>query len=255
MAQALVFDQRPSEALEQIRLAGTAGDHLAQTYLIRFRAHNDLNQSELAWTALREGQQQFPNHMVLKKQRVIFLIESDLTEVAIQAASAFVTLEAATLDDGLDIAALFRQNKTLYAAQRLLEALLLRFGDQQQVLVAAAAVALEQNKNRDAGWFLERASQRDAKYAIESAEAYRKAGISQRALYMNAQAVDSKEKTRQRFGLYIQSQQYERAISDENPLKTIGITVRRLREVWLGLLLFPHLGPHPGRISFNPHLR
>ena len=113
----------------------------------------------------------------------------------------------------------------LDAAQTLLEAALLRFGDTQQVLVAAATVAIEQGRHRDAGWFLERATQRDAKFAIEAAEAYRKAGLLQRALFLNTQATNSVEKSRQRFGLYIESQQYERHF-DETSNAAIGVIER-----------------------------
>lgn len=223
LAQAFVFNNQPQQALNALGNAGSAADHMVQSYMIRFRAYQELNKPDQAWTALTEGIVAFPNNRGLQKQRLVFMIETQLVEVSYRASIAFLAVPEATEDDALDLAALFRQQGLLAAAQLILEASVLRFGDTQALLIASAAVALEDKRHFDAGRFLERATQRAPKYAIESAEAYRKSGDIQKALYMNAQAVDSLDKTRQRFGLYIESKQYTRAISMQARLKRLGL--------------------------------
>ena len=83
---------------------------------------------------------------------------------------------------------------------------MLRFPNDLRIRVANAALALELNKPAQGARQLQIAAEADIVYAIEAAEAYRRAGALHQALYMNRIAADGPEKLRQRLGLLLESE-------------------------------------------------
>ena len=105
------------------------------------------------------------------------------------------------------------QREPLEDAYHLLEAGVLRFPNDLQIRVANAALALELNKPAQGARQLQIAAEADIVYAIEAAEAFRRAGALHQALYMNRIAADGPEKLRQRLGLLLESESEEAPIS------------------------------------------
>ncbi|RMG19133.1 MAG: hypothetical protein D6729_05910, partial [Deltaproteobacteria bacterium] len=93
----------------------------------------------------------------------------------------------------------------------------------ERVAVALARAYVEAGRPLAAAVVLQEASRFHPRLAGESAELYRRAGRYVRALHMNAQVRDAKEKTRQRLGILIDMAAFERAAALEPRLRRLGL--------------------------------
>lgn len=223
LARALLADDRPAEGIEALDRAGDVGGSLPGTWLLRAQAWEALGRPDEAWAALEAGAVRFPEQPDLRRQQVFLLVRLGLFREARARGEALLARPDADADDAVAISEALRRGGETREAITILEAALLQEGDDRDLLVQAARASLDDGQPRSAGRFLERASMLDPSLALESAEAYRRGGDLEAALRMNADVADPAAKARQRLGLLIDAEAWERAVALEDRLVRVGL--------------------------------
>ena len=223
LARAHMMAEAPALALTALDAAGDEATSKVVGWRIRVQAHQALGQFGAAWTAAETGAAQFPNTASLTATHVDLALEMKLVREAFSLVEKRAESEDATADELRDLALRFRSADARAEAAHLLQSALIRFPDDLRVRVAMAAIALERDQPAIAGQLLQVAAETDRAYAIESAEAYRRAGLLPRALYMNRFADDGPEKIRQRLGLLLEQESFEAARALEPRFVRMGI--------------------------------
>lgn len=108
-------------------------------------------------------------------------------------------------------------------AARLLEGARLRFPETSDIAVQLASSLLANGRPLSAGLLLERESLRDAELSLAGAECLRRAGRLQRALLLNARVPEPSDRYKQRLGLLIELEDYERAAALAPRLSRAGL--------------------------------
>lgn len=224
LARAQLLSGDPAAAIATLEGAGEMVDSLPTGWLIRARANRDLGDMEAAWGALSEGAARFPERREFVRQQMLLLVELGLTREAGDRASEMLAAGTITAEDALVFSEALRKSGALEQATLLLEASRLRFPENLEIPVRQAAVALDADQPLTAARFLQVAAEYDAVYAVDAAELFRQAGRIDEALYMNAWVADPTEKVRQRFGLLLDAQDFERAIALQPRLSRLALT-------------------------------
>ncbi len=222
-ARAWVLAEQPARALKALEAAQGAADGLASTWLVRARAHWQLDQRDPAWAALEAGGRRFPDQADFPRQQVLLLVEIGLNQEAAERAALLLARPDASAEDALTVAEAMRRSGATEPAARVLEAALLRQPGDRELSVRAAAVSMDLGRPRTAARFLQVAAETDPTLCLEAAELFRRAGDLQSALYLNSRVLDPVEKVRQRFGLLLDGQDFERAVALEERLSRLGL--------------------------------
>lgn len=223
LARALLAAEDPKGALEALERTGDVGASLPGTWLLRADAEGALGNFDAAWAALETGAERFPEQAELRRQQVFLLVRLGLYREARERGEKLLARPDTTADDAVAISEALRRGGETAEAMTILEAALLREGDDRDLLVQAARAALDDDQPRNAGRFLERAALLDPALALESAEAYRRGGDLDAALRMNGQVADPSAKARQRLGLLLDGEAWERALALEDRLRRLGL--------------------------------
>lgn len=222
LGQSLLSDGKPAEAARV--LDHPSVEPLAAAWLVRARALWDSKQLEAAWVVLDEGASRFPDRKEFGLQRTLLLIDLGLyQEARRQGVALLAQWEAEPKTWALIGDALRRAGHPTEAVQ-LLEEAKIRFPGELDILVPLAHAWLAAEHPMAAGLVLQEAAVLDNKYAQESAEMYRRAGVTDRALTMNALVQDSKERTQQRLGLLLEREEFEKALALGDRIERLGLS-------------------------------
>ncbi len=223
LARALLAAKDPERALEALHRTGELGDSLPGTWLLRAQACEEIGRWDEAWNALETGALRLPDQPDLRRQQVFLLVRLGLFREARAHGEALLARPDAGAEDAIAISEALRRGGDTGEAMAILEAALLRDGNDRDLLVQAARTAIDDGQSRNAGRFLERAATIDPGLALESAEAYRRAGELEAALRMNGQVTDPAAKARQRLGLLLEGEEWERAVALEERLVRLDL--------------------------------
>ncbi len=223
LARASLAAERPDQALTALDRAGEVGASLPGSWLLRAQALEASGRPDLALAALEAGTIRFSDQPELQRQQVFLLVRLGLFREARARGEGLLSRPDSGADDAVAIAEALRRGGDTREAMTILEAALLREGEDRDLLVQAARAALDDGQPRNAGRFLERATSLDPALALESAEAYRRAGEHEAALRMNAQVTDPQAKARQRLGLFIDAEAWDRAVALDERLSRVGL--------------------------------
>jgi tetratricopeptide (TPR) repeat protein len=224
LARAQLAAEKPAEALAALDRTGETGAALPGTWLLRAEAHVALQQYDQAWAALESGATRFPDQPDLRRQQVFLLVRLGLYREARERGEALLARPDTDADDAIAIAEALRRGGESSEALTILEAALLERGDDRDLLVQAARTSLDAEQARNAGRFLERAAVLEPELALEAAEAYRRGGDLEAALRLNGEVVDPVTKARQRLGLLLEAESWERATALEDRLERLGLS-------------------------------
>jgi tetratricopeptide (TPR) repeat protein len=223
LARAQLAAQQPALAIEALDRTGETGAALPGTWLLRAEAHVALEQYDQAWQALESGAARFPDQPDLRRQQVFLLVRLGLYREARERGEALLARADTDGDDAIAIAEALRRGGETAEALTILEAALLERGDDRDLLVQAARTSLDADQPRNAGRFLERAAVLEPALALEAAEAYRRGGDLEAALRVNGQLLDPVAKARQRLGLLLEGEAWDRAVALEDRLERVGL--------------------------------
>ncbi|MFZ5479338.1 MAG: hypothetical protein ACOZNI_21410 [Myxococcota bacterium] len=223
LARALLAAEDLDGALAALDRAGDVGAGLPGTWLLRAETLGRLARFDDAFAALDAGAARFPDQPDLRRQQVFLLVRLGLFREARARGEALLARPDADADDAVAIAEALRRGGDTFEAMAILEAALLEEGEDRDLLVEAARASLDDGQPRNAGRFLERAAALDPALALEAAEAYRRAGELDAALRMNGQVADARAKARQRLGLLVEAEAWDRAVALEDRLSRLGL--------------------------------
>jgi thioredoxin-like negative regulator of GroEL len=224
LGQAYFGMKKYRPALKAFSAAGPAARKQPGIYLLRAQCHWRLKQKQQAWQVLQAGLKRYPRHEQMRQQKILLLVDLKLYQQAIAEGSRFLAGKDARAHDYVAMAEVFRQSKQHRRAIRLLEQALLRFPDDEKLRVQLARSYLDLKQPFAAAGLLHQASLQNTRLTVEAAELYRRAGKLLRALHLNAQVQDQKQKIRQRLGLLIELKRFEEAAAMEPRLVRLGLT-------------------------------
>ena len=223
LARAWLAAPEPGKALEALARTGEVGAALPGRWLLAAEAYVALSRFDEAWTALETGAVRFPDQPDLRRQQVFLLVKLGLYREARERGESMLARADTGPDDAVAIAEALRRGGETAEAATILEAALLKDGGDRDLLVQAARAAIDDGQPRNAGRFLERATVVDPALALEAAEAYRRAGDFDASLRMNGQVADPVDKARQRLGLLLEAESWDRAVALEDRLVRLGL--------------------------------
>lgn len=223
LARALLAARDPVRALEALDRTGQMGESLPGTWLLRAQAYEEIGRPAEAWNALEQGANRLPDQPDLRRQQVFLLVRLGLLREAREHGEALLARQDSDAKDAIAISEALRRGGDTGEAMVILEAALLRQGNDRDLLVQSARAAIDDGQPRNAGRFLERAATLDPALALEAAEAYRRAGDLDAAQRMNGQVVDPVAKARQRLGLLLEGEEWERAVALEERLLRLDL--------------------------------
>ncbi len=223
LAQAHLENRDPTAARAALGRAGEAGDRLAGTWLLRARIADALEDPAGAWQALVEGQRRFPDDVDFINHQVAMLVRLGLYQEAMSRGRVLLERDDAGPDEVLILAEALRRAGEHESAALILEEGRLRHPGHDQLTVSLGFAYLAADMPLAAGELLLRASDADAAVALDAAEAFRRAGQLERALYCNSLVPDPAAKARQRLGLLMEAQDHERAVALQPRLDRLGL--------------------------------
>jgi tetratricopeptide (TPR) repeat protein len=156
-----------------------------------------------------------------RRMLLSLLAEAGLHRAAADVGLAWLEQPGVGLDDFLAAAeALGRANAHAEAAT-ILDRAMARYPDEPRLMALQSKSLLDRGQTYAAALLLERAAMMTPERALDAAELYRRAGIFDRALRMNARVPDAKLKLRQRVGLLVELERFEEvAALGERVLRT-----------------------------------
>lgn len=223
LAQAYYGLRNWERTILSVRNAEEEGEKIPDLYLMKAHAHRELDQDEQAWKTLEQGANRFPEKVAFLRQQVFLLVRMGLYQQAADLGEVFLKKADSGVEDFLALGEAFRRAGAHERAKHLLEEAKLRFPGNQKVLVHLAHAYIATGHLLTAGELLQQAAEFDAKYVLESAELYRRAGAFERALYMNSQVEDQKKKFKQRVAILLDRKKFERLSSLETRLSRLGL--------------------------------
>ncbi len=206
-----------------VRNAEEAAHDVPDMFLMKARAHQKLDEQAMAWRALAEGRELFPDNRAFLREQIFLLVDLKLYQMAMGLGTTYLESGDATEEDYIAVADAFRKAGESKKAQMLLEEARLTFPDSSEVLVHLAHAYISGGHPGIGGTLMQVAAEYDPKYIRESAELFRRAGRYDRALYMNSRVSDQTEKFQQRVAILVEKKEYERVAALKPRLARLGL--------------------------------
>ncbi len=223
LARAWQRAREPRKAADALIAGGPLVADRPGTWLLRARIHKELEEWDVAAWALTEGAARFPAELELERQGVLLRVELGLYQEAAEAGHRWLERAGDEVDSWLVLAQAFLRRGRTGEAILLLEEAQLRFPDDIAVTKQLAGTWLAEGKPLAAGNLLRVAAELDATLYEVAAECFRRAGHIPTALQLNGQVPNSKEQARQRLGLLVEAEDFERASSLGPRLSRLGL--------------------------------
>jgi len=203
--------------------AGTAVDRIASIYHMRAQCHWLLDDPVMALATLDQAAEIFPGDLSFLRRKLFFLIDLGLFHQAVDLGREYLAATDGALDDYLALGNALRASGELDQAAVLLEHALLAFPDAPEVRKVLAHVYIARGEMSAAADLLYVAALLDGALLGEAAELYRRAGQTQRALWINSQLTEQVGKLRQRLAIYLQLENFEQVVSMVAALQRVGL--------------------------------
>ena len=209
--------------IDSLELAGAAVERVPSVYHMKAQCYWLLDDPIMALATLDQATVVFPSDVSFARRKVFYLVDLGLFKEAVVLGRQYLETAAGKLEDYVALGNALRASGELDEAARLLEQAQLIFPDSADVKKVLAHVYIEREELSAAADLLYRAALLDPSLQPEAAELYRRSGQVYRALTLNTQVSDQREKLRQRMALYLQMESFEQAAAMEIPLKRLGL--------------------------------
>lgn len=210
-------------AISALERAGSAVERIPSVYHMRAQAHWLLGEKTRAIAVLDQASQVFPEDASFQRRKVFYLVDLGFFKEAVVQGKAYLERSEGKVEDYIALGSALRASGELDEAAVLLEQAQLAFPGSADVKKVLAHVYIERGENSAAADLLFQAALLEPALLPEAAELYRRAGQPFRALNLNTQIVDQKEKMRQRLALYLELGNYEQAAAMDIPLRRVGL--------------------------------
>ena len=213
----------PERTLDALDDLGQEGADVPATHALRVAAHWRLEQREAAWTALETAIQRFPEQVEFRRQRLDYLLQLQLFSRALEVADNVIERSGTPAKDAAAVGSgLVKAGRTERAIP-FLERHRMAHPDHADLAVTLARAYLEEGSPHAAAGIMDTAAARHPELAEKAAEIHRRAGNITRALYHNARVAEGPAKLRQRLGLFLERESYERAAAMDRDLRRNGL--------------------------------
>jgi tetratricopeptide (TPR) repeat protein len=156
-----------------------------------------------------------------RRMLLALLAEAGLHRAAADVGLAWLEQPGVGLDDFLAAAEALGRASAHAEAAAILDRAMTRYPDDPRLMALQSKALLDRGQTYAAALMLERAAMMAPERALDAAEVYRRAGVFDRALRMNARVPDAKAKLRQRVGLLVELERFEEvAALGERVLRT-----------------------------------
>lgn len=144
-----------------------------------------------------------------RRMLLSLLAEAGLHRAAADVGVTWLEQPGVGLEDFLAAAEALSRASAHTEAASILDRAASRFPDDPRIMALQSKSLLDRGQTYAAALILERAAMMAPERALDAAELYRRAGIFDRALRMNARVPDAKLKLRQRVGLLVELERFE----------------------------------------------
>lgn len=203
--------------------AGVSVERIASIYHMRAQCHWLLGDPVMALATLDQAAEIFVHDHSFLRRKIFFLIDLGLFHQAAELGREYLAASDGALDDYLALGTALRASGDADRAVVLLEQAVLGFPDSAAARKVLAHAYLERGELTAAADLLYVAALLDGTLLGEAAELYRRAGQTQRALWINGQLSDQPAKLRQRLAIYLQLGSFEQAVAMQDALKRTGL--------------------------------
>ncbi len=211
------------KVLSALDRAGDAALAEAQAELLRTQAEWELGRPDRALAVLGRATKRFPETKELFRMELALLIKLELYQELARKRTSFLEREDVSPEDIRAVAEALRKSGRPQRAKETLEGARLRFPRDVGLTVQLARVFMDEGEFVSAGLLLEDAARMDAKYFVEAAEMYRRAGRLVRALVINKRVPGQERKMRQRLQILLQLERFEMIAGMEARLSRLGL--------------------------------
>ncbi len=212
-------------AVRALRAAMDAGADEPRLYAHLARALSGLEEPDLvgAWEVLETASAKYPEQAMYDEQRVLILVQLGLYQAARDLGTQIEAERGLSVETQMVIGEAMHRAGQTEQGLVVLEQALLRHPEHEELPLRLARLYLAAEMPLTAALLLQRAVESQPDLALEAAECFRRAGQPERALMMNAQVPDPRDAARQRLGLLLEVQAFERAISLSPRLARLGL--------------------------------
>lgn len=185
--------------------------------------HWRLDQRTEAFNILEKAEAWFPERLDFTEQKILYLINMGLYTEATTLAEPYLRKAGHKSEAYVAVGEALRRSKQFDRALRILETGKLKFPDNDRLIYSLAHTYMDSGRNLAAAELFEEASLRNADFLSEAVDLFRKAGRHERALYLNREVRDQKVKARQRLGILLDLEQFEKAVAHMPRLSRLGL--------------------------------
>lgn len=209
------------QALAASEKAGEAEQYPAKLFVLRADCQAKSNLDDAAFATLRAGQKRFPNSRELVERELHLLIELGL--FAEMRSRSQEWLHDVQLEEGIRLLAKLHANEEQKEVIFLAEMLQLHFPREQKISLFLAQAYRETDHPLAAAQIMEDLALRDAAFALDTAELYRRAGWRKLAQLVGAKSQNQVGKLRQHFGILLEEGRFDEAAALSERLQNSGL--------------------------------
>jgi tetratricopeptide (TPR) repeat protein len=223
LAQAHYYQQKFGPALIALKRAQPIYGGNQAGYLMAAQCHWAQGMHGHALAILEQGQQYFDAALPIIRQAVLYLVELELYHQAIIKSDELIRHKGITAGDVLAVAHALRSAGQYYQVITLLERARMYHPQSDRLSELLAHTYLTVNKPFTAGMLFGALAQRDAKYAYETAQAYKSARRFVRALAANTKVPAADKRFKQRLSILVDDGRFFEVGAMEKTLERLDL--------------------------------
>jgi len=223
LAQAHYALKEYEKTVIALNSAGALAEEKPNLFSIKAQCYWMLKDHNAAWNVLDSGMAKFPEYGVFYRQKFFYLVDLGLYQDAAFYGAKYLEIGKPKVEDYLAIGSAFRKNHEFDKALIFLESARLQKPGEVKILIELAHVYMDMDKGAIAASLFEEASQYENTFSKEASELYRRAKRMYRALYLNQQIVDQKEKFKQRMAIFLEFGDFESASAMGPSMSRVGL--------------------------------
>jgi predicted Zn-dependent protease len=211
LGQSYYDTEQYSRSVDALRRGRAAGERLPSFYRLLAKAELAAGLTDAGYQTLLDGAARFPDRPELQLDRALFLIEAGLYSAALEAAEAYLATRAADAHGHAVMAEALRSSGRPLEAAAVLENALIEDPSNPDLIARLGLSYSSAQKHLASARAFFRAGFFSGQYQFETAEQFRLAGKTRRALLHNEAVPDQVKRLRQRLTILLAGERYDRA--------------------------------------------
>lgn len=223
LAQAYFGLKEYDQAIARLEGTGELQNTMPGVWQLKAQIYWDQGKKSASWQTLTEAEARFPDQSSFTRRKVFVLIQMGLFKEASVLGATYLSSTDAESRDYIAIGEALRRSGEPVAALKFLELARFKFNREKDLYLAMVQAYMDLDQFYTAAQLMEEAGRLDSALLIDAAELYRRSGHADRALYINSQINDQKEKLKQRLMLLLEPGYYDRIITIRDDLYRTGL--------------------------------